>query len=504
MLMMRHNIMVRGATGVSDRPGPALLELTIDDPTDKIFAAYSNGRTGQAQLGEQIVERRDKDGIATLLQPIYNVIYYVVLEVICDTIGEPRLDPQTIESSGIVIRRVTGKTYEGWISEDDDLRGWIPLADDTLDPDPERRSFPSAGHSLLDRHLAALRGDVQYSEDSGVLFVAPPRVCEAAGKTILFGNLPISSSERTHVTANALTYEEDELDRLRAHLPNFFKVGGPRVFPATVKGKDVNIVDNAEDLDEILLFLQQVKFEFDAFGSSPESTALFAELNKISLETTGNPVPAGDFLKLAADVLLDPEAPRREPLQSVRMPLSWPKMSRAAADRLFELILASLKKAVAGLARGEGRFSNPKDVYQARAFVRARKAPECPLETYWSEYSEPFRVAPWHESGDTPPVRISLPDPFDSDFIRNAKPNMAFDLPPRLFNFLEAIDPKKVMDGEELDTGSGSTLGWICSFNFSITVVISFFLMFLFLIVLNIVFFWKFFIKICIPYPKPE
>jgi hypothetical protein len=141
----------------------------------------------------------------------------------------------------------------------------------------------------------------------------------------------------------------------------------------------------------------------------------------------------------------------------------------------------------------------------ARAFVRARKAPECPLETFWTEDSAPFRIAPWYVSGDTPPVRIPVPDPFDPDFLKQAKPNVAFDMPPKLFDFLDGLLPQNLLDEKEpASSGGGFGLGWICSFNLSIIFVIAFILMFMFLLILDFVFFWKFFIKICIPYPKPK
>ena len=504
MLMVRHNVLVRGAIGTSDRSGPTLLELSTQDPTEKIFEHFSNSEAGQANLAEQIVDRRDNHGNLTMLQPIYNVVYYVVAEVVCDTFGAPRLDPQKIENAGIVIRRVNGTTHEAWTSESDEIRGWLPLVDADQDPDPQYRTYPSAGHEVLDRHLFALRGDANTQEGSDMLFVAPSRVCEAAGKTLVFGSLPISSVERTQFTPDALVYEESELNDLRDHIPRYFKAGGSRIFPSSIRGREVNMVDDAEDLTKFLGLLQQVKFEFNAFGTSPESLAIYAALNTILLQTDGDPIPAGDFLKQAADVLLDPEATTKSPTPSVRIPLNWPAIDQAKEDQLFELFVASLKKSVSGFAQGESRYSGANDLYQARAFVRIRKEPDCPLETIWSDYSEKFRIAPWHESGDTAPIRIAVPDPFDPDFIKNAKPNVAFDMPPRLFNFLESMVPEKILDGMKTGSSGGLGLGWICGFNLSIIFVIAFIIMFVFLLLLNIVFFWKFFIKICIPFPKSK
>jgi hypothetical protein len=52
--------------------------------------------------------------------------------------------------------------------------------------------------------------------------------------------------------------------------------------------------------------------------------------------------------------------------------------------------------------------------------------------------------------------------------------------------------------------GAGMSLGWICGFNIPLITICAFFVLNIFLSLLNIVFFWLPFIKICIPFPMPS
>jgi hypothetical protein len=52
--------------------------------------------------------------------------------------------------------------------------------------------------------------------------------------------------------------------------------------------------------------------------------------------------------------------------------------------------------------------------------------------------------------------------------------------------------------------GGGINLTWICSFSIPLITICAFFVLNIFLSLLNIVFFWMAFIKICIPFPIPK
>src|SRR4029078_7807570 len=113
---------------------------------------------------------------------------------------------------------------------------------------------------------------------------------------------------------------------------------------------------------------------------------------------------------------------------------------------------------------------------------------------------EPFAIVPWYENAVLPPVQIQLPD-ITSKNVRLLKPNVAFRMPKKLFNFLNQLDPKGLLDGNASEGGDFG-LDWICGFNISIIFLLAFIVMFIFLILLNIVFWWLPFIKICFPTPS--
>jgi hypothetical protein len=51
--------------------------------------------------------------------------------------------------------------------------------------------------------------------------------------------------------------------------------------------------------------------------------------------------------------------------------------------------------------------------------------------------------------------------------------------------------------------GGGINLNWICGFSIPLVTICAFFLLNIIISLLNIVFFWLPFIKICIPFPVP-
>ena len=53
-------------------------------------------------------------------------------------------------------------------------------------------------------------------------------------------------------------------------------------------------------------------------------------------------------------------------------------------------------------------------------------------------------------------------------------------------------------------SSGGIQLDWICGFNIPLITICAFFVLNIFLTLLNLVFFWIAFIKICIPFPVPK
>ena len=68
-----------------------------------------------------------------------------------------------------------------------------------LDPDPQhRRPRLNAGHPYVNGKLARVFQALEpAAERVSPLFVAPPDVCVEAGRTLLYGLIPVTSAERS-------------------------------------------------------------------------------------------------------------------------------------------------------------------------------------------------------------------------------------------------------------------------------------------------------------------
>jgi hypothetical protein len=60
---------------------------------------------------------------------------------------------------------------------------------------------------------------------------------------------------------------------------------------------------------------------------------------------------------------------------------------------------------------------------------------------------------------------------------------------------------KALIKDEDIGGEGGFGLGFICTFSFQIIFIIAFFLLLMFAVVLNIVFWWMAFLRICLPIP---
>jgi hypothetical protein len=337
------------------------------------------------------------------------------------------------------------------------------------------------------------------------MFVAPPDVCTQAGRTVYYGVVQTSSSELASAapdTAAAFAGFGPETAAFTEHLVQPLR-GLAYAFPDAgtfFSSSYLTTLQAATDTTRqfFLLLLRQVTSEFDAFGTSAESQALFAALESITLtyalqpgELQARTVQAGTFLKNATAMLFDPEPPAGV----IEMPASWPALDATARTNLAGLMSQSMQARFVAVKGRPGKFDEPEARYVLRAFVRLKPENGCPPKTIWSGYSEPFVIAPWYEGAGTP-AQIPLPD---TSGLKALKPNVSFLLPPKLANLLGG-DPKKMMDGELDD--EGLELGWICSFSIPIITLCAFIVLNIFLSLFDLFFRWMFFIKICIPFPK--
>src|SRR5262245_56517035 len=152
------------------------------------------------QALRQSAENAKAKGLRLLL-PIHRASNILLVDVACDGYGFPRLDPEKIDSAGMVVRRVAmheenrpieQESLDGWLQQVKKSKGWasfVQSSDLDHDPDPKHRRAPFvSGNVEINRRLVRLaERHFELSEQITPAFVAPPDVCEAAGRTLVFG-----------------------------------------------------------------------------------------------------------------------------------------------------------------------------------------------------------------------------------------------------------------------------------------------------------------------------
>jgi len=449
----------------------------------------------------------------TLLQPVHRTFYVALLEAVCDSFDipelQPRLDSKQIHSAGLVVRRVgTSGAPEAWQTEihfdGSRKKGWFPLTELTidLDPDPAYQKPPtSTGHKRLDRQLQDQA--IARQETVSSLYVAPPDLCNHLKRTVLYGVIPVTSNEVSEVAPiTAIADMGNAEDVIRKAIEDmleplyYFREGEPRsqpVTPLTLSNADATRQD--ETLQIFINTLRQLEFHFQAF----DNAALMNELNQITVQLSNHRTqPLGQLLQQATQVLVDRQSGQ------VELPSKWPAISSEQRQRIVNFLQANLLNRLSEFASNEGRFEDNNRFYQVRAFIRLHAESPCLPQIIWSKCSPNFQIAPWYANSDVAPVKVALPDVLDFQTLKNLKPNVAFSVPPKLFNFLNSQDPKTIFkNGPEKDNG-GVGIAWICSFNIPIITICAYIVLNIFLKLFDLVFWWMFMIKICLPIPKPK
>jgi hypothetical protein len=439
---------------------PVILERTDQDfiaaLLEDLVSGEGNGVKGNGvkdthaiapAITQTIAQETNKDGVLRLFQPVHQVFHLVLLEAVCDLYDQPglqpRLDPQRIESAGLVVRRFGTDltTVEGWRQSGAAFRGWVSFDDlassspeRDLDPDPDRRPPGlESGNAEINRRLGRsplAPAPSSLRETTSPLFVAPPSVCEAIGKTVLYGVIPLASSEQSEVKEQRVY----DLDFVRGHLPKYFQANTRCTVPFASQTVDATDATDAKLsasplLNSFVLMVRQVQIELGAFGDKPESQALRGALNRVSLPLDDDASrPLGDFLADAAMVFVN-----RNPNAEVQMPKSWPLLSEPQALRIAEAAKAALDAQLATVMPRRGRFDDDQAQYLIRGFIRVRQPSPCPPKLVWSPVSKPFMIVPWYDAGPLPPVPVTLPN-ITRETVQALKPNVAFSVPNALFN----------------------------------------------------------------------
>lgn len=559
---------------------PAVLKRTDQDFVNALLAEMESeegrGKMKRTLAGIQPVDR-DAASRLRLWQPVHRVFHLAVMEAVCRRFGGMRLDrpinPKRIVGSGLVVRRLVEQRFEtkngtvvqrveqGWMRQEDAIAGWRDLTtarERDQDPDPEKRPPPvPAGHPLLTARLAERLRPLQkpFAETVHPLFVAPPKACEAAGATLLYGVVPLTSAEQTEQQPPPPVVDREGLNAL---VPEFL-LPLPRVrdvqetagrtfgwsLPANLKEMPEDEAAQAEFLarqGDLALLHQLGAFDLPEDPNQPvdpAAAALIEHLNQIAVWAAppeGDDVPTwpelqprrdprrpfrkgrgrmlpgeemeiaepfsgpwptgrlGDVLRQAARVFRESDADGVMPPTHWRLPrgAEW---HRTLRDRLEPL----LNRRVDEMTAGVGRYDRAGAQYVARAFVRVQNCDDCPPELVWSAPTAPFTIVPWFEPSGAAPTRVQLPEA-TPESLAKLKPNVAFLVPASLQSVMAGLKVKKPLDVQKGDVSL--SMDWLCGFNIPIITLCAFIVLSIFLSLLNLIFWWLPLVKICIPIPK--
>ena len=538
----QHPVLIGAPRDLLAQPRPLILQRSDDDFIEATLADLRSA-AGRQQLLARRAQAVDAKGVLKLFQPIQRQFHLALIEAWCDAPGTPRIDAARVHSAGLVLRRLDAQGRpEGWMKSQGRLRGWQSLArlgGAAREPAAalrlQRRSTGVAG---IDRAIAASAASAAASADEALeeqvipLYLAPPDVNADAGKTLLYGLVPTTSAELSEAPPTlgdeggnnfgpaTAAFNQHLVEALRGEgqsLPFAGQAVRAGWFDAGEMATDSPPIDidptqwaelrsgsssQARALQRFLLLLRQLSGEFNVFDGGAEVAALQAQLRAIRLplvlrggETVARTVAAFDCLRDATTLLLAKEALP----YAVEMPAVFPALDAATQQDLKTALHSAMSARFSAMKGRAGRFDEPAARYLLRAFVRIKSDCGMAPRTVWSEDSEPFTIAAWYEGAGAPPVQIPLPDASDRNLLKQLKPNVAFIVPPAMQNLLSG-KTKDLLEGK----GSVGTAGlsWICGFNIPVITICAFIVLNIFLTLLNLVFGWLFFIKVCIPFPK--
>jgi hypothetical protein len=523
---LEHDVILRplGSKLLDPSGGGPFTDLIVTSTEQKFFDALVadlKRPDWRARLDAMRRRREGGDQVLELNLPLHKRMQIALFEAVCRRPGSPRLDARKITGSGLVVRRKVAGGRQSWVKVGGRVVGWQAANEAAdYDPDPLQRRTSHKANAAIRKAIAERKGvSDDASEQVTTLFVLPPEVCETRGRTILFGVIPVTSGETAEGPGPSIDFgnlDAEDKAEIIEHFSSYLKERAPTDMPRGGQSLSVgwNVLTDPRDdqgkpdtqMKFFGLFLHQAVSELDLFGPSAASRQLASLFAQIPLQVRKNGVvtdtDAATFLRDAMRVLID-ATPQMvglaadAPAPAMSMPFKWPNIDATTGAALSEAALACLTSQHARLSPPEPRYDRDSALYEVKGFIRLKGHGDCPEKIVWSGYSEPFRILPWWD-GDGPGVKIKLPS---MSQLKRISPNVSFEIPPKIGKVLSG-DLSKVIDKEE--PSGGLELGWICSFSLPIITLCAFIVLHIFLGLLNIVFQWMLWFKICIPIPKKK
>jgi len=486
-----------------------------------------------------------------LRRAIHKTFYVFSCEVVCNRIGLPAVNEQKITSAGFVIRRYSqGKEYS-WMIVDDEPVGWQETYTGLRDPD-EHRHICRFGVLHPRENVPTYSGEHTHP-------MHPQPGFDTNGKrhTLLYGYVPVGGQYIPRRKKDATVFSPESLaefnDATKKHLawpfgerPPYkdewradytrpvFKGRASLPFFELIRllvnryhlGED-HIVENQtlEDFAKSIYF-----YHVDDRTSNEMRTHFndrtkdnYRQFRKYSLWYWLNTNFKQDQNALIAWITQQEQAiesaldsrktadqanftymPQHDGTGTIRYSL----FLSASDARMFRTYLNQRVIDNATQLANEmpvEKFQQEKDdIYRLVPFVRI-KDEHGKERIFWGDNdscSRKFRVASAFDPLASRPSMIQMPSL--QDLRSGLAKGVGMITPPDTFSLLNALHLKKGANEDVVPSGEPSQLGiqWICSFSLPVITLVAMILLMIMISLLNILFFWLPWIKICLPFPK--
>jgi hypothetical protein len=464
---------------------PQLLEFDDDNFVDAFRRAATAGKPDALKAAVRVATQGRP---LKLYQPAHGRFYLLCAALSCRMPGFPErvVDVTEGESVSFVIRRITAGAEYAWVV-DGKSKGWKPL-----DGQPRR---------VLD------------NEERLPLF----HTTAADKRTILVGYVPTASRELYSISIKDLNSAvaldpvakakfpngiDLRLEELQARFTTPLKKYVAQVH-ATPAVSVYMLLDLWEFFDTYLKDVAQALLNPGSGFTGAKAAAKQQLMTFLAGQTAGGGPKLDAALRLVAqkrDALNVADQADAALQQFSNYDLTAAPIDTTTLETRVRAALPADETSTVQLPR---QGSSPADTYVLRCVY---ERPQCTLTSQVvSQPSVPFELAPFFDA-DAParPVRIVLPTDVSLAGMRKFQKGVTFMVSNSLqkkINRLTGHEQELVKDGT-VGPESDDGLAWMCSFSIQIIFIVAFFLLLMFVIILNICFWWIAFFKICIPIPK--
>lgn len=454
-----------------------------------------------------------------LFQPLHGRFYLVTASLVCRQLGLPdrTVDRKQGERTSFVLRRLVAKKdasgkdvqeEQAWVEG----VGWMPVA-------------KFAARTLLDKEEQFPLHPTLVSP-SGV----GEGLFEPDERRIYYGYIATGNREKYQdkVTDLLAPYKY----RLSSIIETWLNLIKGMPASADVRQVSQALLLAMGDLlyDAIRTVWTAVKAD-NATGLSAPQSALLQTLNdfafaSFTLPASGAPLKIGAVLRqsdvikqveknpfppdpvtLSLDLTSVPAPDPNDATKFIKVKLTSNKLTDLEQKFLDALVVEKLPEAKTLILKSvvkpvppDGKLESAFEMFVIRLVYEYD--PDCP--PVMSEQGPAFNFAEFFDP-DAPPrmVRIVMPK-MDGDSLKKYTKGVAMQFSPKLNKLLDSIDGKKALDGEFAAQSEPGTLDltMICTFSIQIITLVALIVMFIFLFLLNIVFQWIAFLRICLPVPK--